>query len=52
MLFFLPIIFSLLLEKYVKNIPIISILNKLPIKILSIMLGLTSVDDSNFKKWV
>ena len=47
-----PICFSLILQDYVGNIPVVGSLVAIPIHILTYMLGLWETDDSNFSNWL
>jgi hypothetical protein len=47
-----PICFSLILQDYVANIPVIGSLVAIPIHLLTYLLGLWGTDDSNFSNWV
>lgn len=47
-----PICFSLILQDYVGNIPVVGSLVAIPIHLLTYMLGLWETDDSNFSNWV
>jgi hypothetical protein len=46
-----PIDISLLLSDFVKNVPVLKDLNRLPMSLFCFFLGLGRADDTNFKRW-